>query len=139
MITADISLSAIAYWAAFSPTAPPPMTMTSYSASWSMLFAATLLSFHGRGAAPAVTALRRSAGSEVYALGRCSRWCNSLRSQPISKRGWDRTEALSFFEELSYTHRHEWARWVEDAKKSETRSSRVAKTVAALRDGKRVR
>lgn len=47
--------------------------------------------------------------------------------------------ALSFFEALSYTHRKEWVRWIEDAKKSETRRARVAKAVAALRDGKRAR
>jgi Domain of unknown function (DUF1905)/Bacteriocin-protection, YdeI or OmpD-Associated len=40
---------------------------------------------------------------------------------------------------LSYTHRKEWVRWIEEAKKPETRSARVAKTVEALRSGKRTR
>ena len=40
---------------------------------------------------------------------------------------------------LSYTHRKEWVRWVEEAKKPETRAARVVKTVEALREGKRTR
>ncbi len=47
--------------------------------------------------------------------------------------------ARDFFETLAYTHRKEWVRWVEDAKKPETRSARIAKTVAALHAGKRTR
>jgi hypothetical protein len=40
---------------------------------------------------------------------------------------------------LSYTHRKEWVRWIEEAKKPETRAARVVKTVEALRSGKRTR
>jgi uncharacterized protein YdeI (YjbR/CyaY-like superfamily) len=40
---------------------------------------------------------------------------------------------------MSFTHRKEWARWVEEAKKPETRASRLAKTVESLREGKRTR
>jgi uncharacterized protein YdeI (YjbR/CyaY-like superfamily) len=47
--------------------------------------------------------------------------------------------ALAAFDRLSYTHRKEWVRWVEDAKKPETRQTRVVKTVEALREGKRAR
>ena len=43
------------------------------------------------------------------------------------------------YEALSYTHRKEWVRWIEEAKKPETRAARVAKTVTALREGKRSR
>jgi hypothetical protein len=45
--------------------------------------------------------------------------------------------AQQFFDGLSYTHRKEWVRWVEDAKKAETRQARIAKTVDGLRAGKR--
>jgi hypothetical protein len=38
---------------------------------------------------------------------------------------------------LAYTHRKEWVRWVEEAKKPETRATRVEKTVAGLREGKK--
>jgi hypothetical protein len=48
-------------------------------------------------------------------------------------------QARAFFAELSYTHRKEWARWIEEAKKPETRSTRVEKTLAALRQGHRTR
>ena len=38
---------------------------------------------------------------------------------------------------LSYSHRKEWVRWVEEAKKAETRTTRIEKTVAGLREGKK--
>ncbi len=42
-------------------------------------------------------------------------------------------EAMTAFEALSFTHRKEYARAVEDAKKPETRDRRVAQTVERLR------
>jgi uncharacterized protein YdeI (YjbR/CyaY-like superfamily) len=39
------------------------------------------------------------------------------------------------FEGLSYTHRKEYARWIEEAKREETRRRRVAKSVEMLREG----
>lgn len=45
--------------------------------------------------------------------------------------------ASTFFDQLSYTNRKEWVRWVADAKKAETRAARVAKTVSALHAGVR--
>ncbi len=47
--------------------------------------------------------------------------------------------ARDFFDTLSYTHRKEWVRWIEQAKKPETRNARIAKTVTALHAGKRSR
>jgi hypothetical protein len=46
-------------------------------------------------------------------------------------------DARTAYVALSYTHRKEWVRWVEEAKKPETRATRVEKTVAALRAGKK--
>jgi Bacteriocin-protection, YdeI or OmpD-Associated/Domain of unknown function (DUF1905) len=51
----------------------------------------------------------------------------------------DLTEALdpdarAFLESLSYTHRKEYVRWIEEAKRAETREARVAKAAAMLRD-----
>src|SRR5690242_4276629 len=43
------------------------------------------------------------------------------------------------YDELAYTHRKEWVRWVEEAKRPETRATRIAKTVDALREGKKTR
>ena len=40
---------------------------------------------------------------------------------------------------LSYTHRKEWVRWIDEAKKAETRATRLARTVESLRAGKRAR
>lgn len=47
--------------------------------------------------------------------------------------------ARASFEGLAYTHRKEWVRWLEDAKKADTRTARITKTVAALRAGTRTR
>ena len=47
----------------------------------------------------------------------------ALAASPDAARAW---------EKLSYTHRKEWARSVEDAKKPETRARRVAAAVAAV-------
>jgi uncharacterized protein YdeI (YjbR/CyaY-like superfamily) len=49
------------------------------------------------------------------------------------------TAARTSFDGLSYTHRKEWVRWIEEAKKAETRATRLAKTVESLRAGKRAR
>ena len=47
--------------------------------------------------------------------------------------------ARATFDGLSFTHRKEWVRWVEEAKKPETRATRVTRTVESLRAGKRAR
>jgi hypothetical protein len=48
-------------------------------------------------------------------------------------------QARAAYDGLSYTHRLEWVRWVEEAKRPETRATRIEKTVAALREGRRTR
>jgi hypothetical protein len=47
--------------------------------------------------------------------------------------------ARSAFDGLAYSHRKEWVRWVEEAKKPETRAARIEKTAASLREGKKTR
>lgn len=42
---------------------------------------------------------------------------------------------LPWFEKLSYTHRKEYVRWIEDAKKEETRQNRIAKAMTMLKKG----
>jgi hypothetical protein len=42
---------------------------------------------------------------------------------------------LAGFEKLSYTHRKEYCRWISEARKEETRQSRMAKAVEMLRGG----
>jgi bacteriocin resistance YdeI/OmpD-like protein/uncharacterized protein DUF1905 len=39
------------------------------------------------------------------------------------------------FDALSFTHRKEYVRWIEEAKRDETRERRLAKAVEMLRDG----
>jgi uncharacterized protein YdeI (YjbR/CyaY-like superfamily) len=42
---------------------------------------------------------------------------------------------LPVFEELSYTHRKEYCRWITEAKKQETRSKRLEKAIEKLKQG----
>ena len=46
-------------------------------------------------------------------------------------------EAKAFFDKLSYTHQKEYVNWINEAKKDETRQSRVVKTIEMLKKGKR--
>jgi Bacteriocin-protection, YdeI or OmpD-Associated/Domain of unknown function (DUF1905) len=46
------------------------------------------------------------------------------------------SKARATFDGLSYTHRKEYARWIEEAKREETRQGRVAKALEMLREGK---
>lgn len=47
--------------------------------------------------------------------------------------------ARDVYEGYSYSHRKEYATWVGEAKKSETRAARAAKAVAMLAEGKRLK
>ena len=47
--------------------------------------------------------------------------------------------ARTAYDALAYSHRKEWVRWVEEAKKPETRIARIEKTVESLRAGKKAR
>jgi hypothetical protein len=47
--------------------------------------------------------------------------------------------ARRFFDGLSFTHRKEWVRWITEAKKAETRTQRVVRTVDAMVAGRRTR
>jgi hypothetical protein len=47
--------------------------------------------------------------------------------------------ARAFFTGLAPSHRKEWVRWVEEAKKPETRAARITKTVESLRAGRKTR
>ena len=51
------------------------------------------------------------------------------------KRRMEQEKLLPFFENLSYTHRKEYCRWISEAKKEETRQSRLTKAIEMLRKG----
>jgi hypothetical protein len=44
-------------------------------------------------------------------------------------------EAAAAFEKLAYTHRKEYARWIDEAKREETRARRVAQALEMIRSG----
>jgi hypothetical protein len=46
-------------------------------------------------------------------------------------------DARAAYDRLSFSHRKEWVRWIEEAKKPETRTARVEKTVEGLKAGKK--
>ncbi|HSB00289.1 MAG TPA: YdeI/OmpD-associated family protein [Anaerolineales bacterium] len=46
-------------------------------------------------------------------------------------------EAKAFFEKLSYTHQKEYVTWITEAKKEETRQTRIVKTIAMLKKEKK--
>ena len=43
----------------------------------------------------------------------------------------------AFLDSLAFTHRREYVEWIEDAKREETRQSRIVKAVEMLRRGRR--
>jgi len=46
-------------------------------------------------------------------------------------------EAKVLFDKMSYTHRKEYIRWIEEAKKPETRENRKLKMIQMILDGKK--
>lgn len=45
--------------------------------------------------------------------------------------------AAAFFQKLSYSHQREYVQWIEEAKRAETRQTRIQKAVVMLREGRR--
>ena len=59
----------------------------------------------------------------------------SIVIPPAFKALLKKESLLAGFEKLSYTHRKEYVRWIEEAKKEETRQRRLEKAVAMLKKG----
>lgn len=49
----------------------------------------------------------------------------------------DNPKAAAYFDQLAYTHQREFVRWLEGAKKPETRSRRLEETVELLAQGRK--
>jgi uncharacterized protein YdeI (YjbR/CyaY-like superfamily) len=45
-------------------------------------------------------------------------------------------QAAASFEQMAFTHRKEYARWIAEAKRAETRQRRVAQALEMIRPGK---
>ena len=45
--------------------------------------------------------------------------------------------AKAIFDKLAYTHKKEYVRWIEEAKKPETRAARIEKAITMIADGKK--
>jgi hypothetical protein len=48
-------------------------------------------------------------------------------------------EAKAFFSKLSYTHQREYVMWINEAKREETRQSRIVKAIEMLKKGQKAR
>jgi len=46
-------------------------------------------------------------------------------------------DAKTFFDKLAYTHQREYVMWIEEARRDETRQTRIVKTMEMLKQGKR--
>ncbi|WP_258561820.1 YdeI/OmpD-associated family protein [Chryseobacterium chendengshani] len=46
-------------------------------------------------------------------------------------------DAKVLFDKMSYTHRKEYIRWIQEAKKPETRENRKTKMIQMILDGKK--
>ena len=46
-------------------------------------------------------------------------------------------EVKIFFKQLSYTHKKEYVRWIEEAKRQETRERRMLKSIEMMKSGKK--
>jgi Bacteriocin-protection, YdeI or OmpD-Associated/Domain of unknown function (DUF1905) len=96
----------------------------------------TVARMGGRFFVPLNAVNREAAGDEVDAaieLDTAPREVELPEDLKVSLSG--DSVARKFFEQLSFTHRKEWVRWVTEAKKSETRASRVARTVEVMHAG----
>jgi hypothetical protein len=56
--------------------------------------------------------------------------------EALATRLADDPAAREAFNRLAYTHRKEYARWIDEAKRDETRRRRVAQALEMLREGK---
>jgi hypothetical protein len=105
-------------------------------------FRSTLVPMGGRHMMPVNRELREAAGvaagdevevvlerdTEERTVEAPEDLARALAASPAAQATWDG---------LSYTHRKEWARHVEEAKRPETRARRIEKAVATLAAGKR--
>jgi uncharacterized protein YdeI (YjbR/CyaY-like superfamily) len=57
--------------------------------------------------------------------------------EPLAKALAKNKKASDFFDSLSYTNRKEYARWISEAKKEETRTKRLEATIEKLLTGKK--
>jgi len=48
-------------------------------------------------------------------------------------------QALSFFNQLAYSHQKEYVQWIEEAKRGPTRLDRITRMIEALKQGKKER
>lgn len=57
--------------------------------------------------------------------------------QDLKKAMASHPAARRFFEQLAYTHQKEYVQWIEEAKREQTRQSRISRAIELLEQGKR--
>jgi uncharacterized protein YdeI (YjbR/CyaY-like superfamily) len=58
---------------------------------------------------------------------------------PDARAVLDESGQAATFDALSYSHQREYQRWIDGAKRAETRASRIQKTTEMLAEGKRLK
>ena len=80
-----------------------------------------------------------AAGEEVDVRHRARHRSRARCRCPTTSPPPSTSRPAASFDALAYSHQKEWVRWVEEAKKPETRAARIEKTVESLRAGKKAR
>jgi hypothetical protein len=84
-------------------------------------------------------AIGRDAGDTVHITVETDREPRVVDIPPELQNTFEsHAQARGLFDALSYTHRKEYARWVAEAKKQETRDRRATKAIEMLLEGKRL-
>jgi len=84
-------------------------------------------------------AIREEIGKKVGDMIEVALWKDeeerTIEVPPELQKLLEQEQLLPFFEKLSYTHRKEYCRWITEARKEETRQSRLAKAIVMLKQG----
>jgi bifunctional DNA-binding transcriptional regulator/antitoxin component of YhaV-PrlF toxin-antitoxin module len=79
--------------------------------------------------------LGKGPGSAIEVVLSKDEAVRTIEIPPEFKKRMEREKLLPFFEGLSFTHRKEYARWLTEAKKAETRKARFEKAIELLKKG----
>lgn len=103
-------------------------------------YTGTLIRYgHPRHMLPVPTAIRQQVGAGVSDTLDVELWKDeaprTLEVPAALQQAMKQAGVLPIFDNLSYTHRREYCRWITDAKKEENRLRRIEKAVVLLKKG----
>jgi len=84
-------------------------------------------------------AIREQAGKKIGETTEVVVWKDEeervIVVPPELQKQMEKEKLVPFFENLSYTHRKEYCRWITEARKEETRERRISKAIELLKKG----